>query len=47
LKAALYDVGLIVTPLARGASGSREPSGYDPKTDIWQLSPDFRPQLKR
>src|SRR5262249_4414382 len=41
LKAALYDVGLIDTPLARGASGSQGFGGYDPKTDIWRLSSVF------
>ena len=41
LKAALYDVGLIDTPLARGASGSRGSGGYEPKADIWRLSVPF------
>jgi hypothetical protein len=47
LKAALYDVGLIETRLAGGASGARESSGYDPTTDIWQLGAAFRPRLRR
>lgn len=37
LKAALYDVGLNDTPLARGAVRARAESQYDPKTDLWQL----------
>jgi hypothetical protein len=37
LKAALYDVGLVNTPLARGASGPQLPGGYDPTVDQWGL----------
>jgi hypothetical protein len=38
LKAALYDVGLLDSPLARGASGPQGPGGYDPAADIWNLA---------
>jgi hypothetical protein len=37
LKAALYDVGLLDSPLARGASSRQRPGGYDPAEDIWEL----------
>jgi hypothetical protein len=42
LKAALYDVGLIDTPLSRGASGPQGPDGYSPSTDFWQLGSTCR-----
>jgi hypothetical protein len=38
LKAALYDVGLLDSPLAPGASRIQAPGGYDPSTDFWHLS---------
>lgn len=37
LKAALYDTGIIDSPLARGASSPSGTGGYDPTSDIWQL----------
>jgi hypothetical protein len=37
LKAALYDTGILDTPLARGASGPQQAGGYDPRADRWQL----------
>lgn len=37
LKAALYDVGLIDSPLARSASGPQRPGGCDPAADVWQI----------
>ena len=37
LKAALYDVGLLDSPLAPGASGTQRPGGYDPRADLWCL----------
>ena len=37
LKAALYDTGIIDSPLARGASSPPRLGGYDPMSDIWQL----------
>jgi hypothetical protein len=36
LKAALYDVGLIDTRLASGASRPQAPGGYDPAADEWR-----------
>lgn len=37
LKAALYDIGIIDSPLARGASSPPGTGGYDPMSDIWQV----------
>jgi hypothetical protein len=42
LKAALYDVGLLDSPLARGASSVQMLGGYDPSGDFWQLAPASR-----
>jgi hypothetical protein len=36
LKAGLYDVGILDSPLGRGASGSRH-GGYDSRSDWWRL----------
>jgi hypothetical protein len=37
LKAALYDVGILDTRLAKGAGGPQGPGGYDPGADPWQI----------
>ena len=34
-------LGLIESPLARGASGAQAPGGYDPRADLWRLNPSF------
>jgi hypothetical protein len=37
LKAALYDTGLLDSPLGKGASGPQAPGGYNPRQDVWRL----------
>lgn len=37
MKAAMYDVGLIDSPLAKGASGPQQPGGYEPRRDFWSV----------
>lgn len=43
LKAALYDVGALDSPLGPGASGGRHAS-YDPRTDRWRLGAMMMPR---
>jgi hypothetical protein len=43
LKAALYDVGLLASPLGRGAGAVDKPGGYHPSADIWQISAQAQP----
>src|SRR5262249_29636997 len=42
LKAALYDVGVLDSPLGPGASGGRH-GKYDPRTDWWRLGRSMTP----
>jgi hypothetical protein len=42
LKAGLYDVGILDSPLGRGASGGRH-GGYDSRSDWWQLASAMTP----
>jgi hypothetical protein len=37
LKAAMYDVGLLDSPLARGAGGGWDEPTYDPNADVWSV----------
>jgi hypothetical protein len=37
LKAGLYDVGILDSPLARNSSSSQGPGGYEPSQDLWLL----------
>jgi hypothetical protein len=37
LKAGLYDVGILDSPLGKNASGAQGAGGYDPGQDVWLL----------